>query len=144
VIGDEEINVGLRPLRPIGYGKVPVEGKWRQAPFADRTVQDRVVAVVCDDPGVAMVVVDRRSGEVLLVEEPGSSMLVNSSVDLLVRCSQAYRKARRAARRVQEDDEALEALAAQTLAEVERLDAAAVRDEDQLWPSAIEEIEYGI
>lgn len=144
MIGDEEISAGLQPLRPIGYSKVPVEGEWRQAPFAERVLPDRVVAVVCEDPGVAMVTVDRRSGEVLLVGQDGGSQLVNSSVELLVQCAQVYRKARRAARRVEDDDEALEALAAQTLAEVGRIDAVAVRDENQLWATAIEEIEYDI
>jgi hypothetical protein len=54
-----------------------------------------------------------------------------------------FQRASRGARRVA-DDEVLEALAAQTLAEVKRIDAAAVRHENQLWSTAIEEIEYGI
>lgn len=144
MIGDEQVEAGLAPLRPAGYGKVPVEGRWQRAPFEDRVVQDRPVAVLCIDPGVAQLVVDRGSGEVFLIDEGGSAQLVNSSVGLLVRCSDVYRKARRAARRVEDDDEALEKLAVRTLAEVEGIDPAAARDENQLWPSAIEEIEYGI
>ncbi|MEV6851254.1 SUKH-4 family immunity protein [Actinoplanes sp. NPDC051411] len=144
MIGDERIEDGLAPLRPVGYGKVPVEGKWRHAPFEDRAVGDRLVAVLSIDPGVALLAVDRNGGEMLLIDDDGSVQLINSSVELLVRCSEAYRKARRSARRIEDDDAALEELAARTLAEVEQLDPGATRDENQLWPSAIEEIECGI
>jgi hypothetical protein len=51
-------------------------------------------------------------------------------------------KARR--RGLDDDDDALEKLAAATLAEIKHLGAEAAQDEYQLWPTAIEEIEYGI
>jgi hypothetical protein len=72
VIGDEQIDAGLAPLRPVGYAKVPVEGKWRHPPFEERTVGDRLLAVLCTDPGVALPAVDRHSGEVLLIDDDGS------------------------------------------------------------------------
>lgn len=141
---DPEIAAGLARLRPIGYKQVPVEGTWRQDPFPEREFDGRVLAVVCEDPGISVVAVDRRSGEVWLVAEDGTLDLVSSSLALLEQTSRAYQRACRAARRVEDDDEALEALAAQTLAEVRLIDAAAVSHENQLWSTAIEEIEYGI
>jgi hypothetical protein len=144
VIGDEQIEATLAPLRPLGHSKIPFEGKWQHPPFEDRMVNDHSVAVLCVDPGVARLAADRRSGTVLLIDEDGTTHLVNTSIELLARCSDAYRKARRAARRLEDDDDALEKLAARTLAEFEQLDPGATRDENQLWPSAIEELEYGI
>jgi hypothetical protein len=58
MLSDQEIVAGLAPLRPIGYKKIPIEGEWREDPFASCDVDDRVFAVVCDDPWIMMMVVD--------------------------------------------------------------------------------------
>jgi SUKH-4 immunity protein len=142
---DDEIAEALAPLQPVNYRKVPVEGKWRkQPPYPDRDADGRTLAVLCEDPEVSVVGVDRATGEVWLLLDDGQLDLVNGSVAALVACSQAYQKARRQAAKDPDDDDALEAIAAGALAELGRLDPAAVRDENQAWAAAVEEIEYGM
>jgi hypothetical protein len=142
---DDEIAEALAPLQPINYSKVPVEGRWRrQPPYPDREADGRTLAVLCEDPDVSVVGVDRASGEVWLLLADGELGLVNGSLAALVACSRAYQKAHRQAAKDPDDDDALEAIAAEALAELGRLDPAAVRDENQAWAAAAEEIEYGM
>jgi hypothetical protein len=145
VISDETIMDILAPLRPVTYAKVPVEGRWQQSPFPERTVGDRPVAVLCDDPDVAALVVDRQDGTVLYVAKDETPALVNRSLDQLVESSRVYSRAARRARKIDEDDdEALEALGVETTDHIGRIDPDAVRDENQVWVVAAEELGYGL
>lgn len=145
VISDETIMEALAALRPITYAKVPVEGRWQQSPFPERTVGERLVAVLCDDADVAALVVDRADGSILITTEDGPPALVNRSLGQLVEAARIYSRAARRARRIDEDDdEALEALAVETTDHIGRADPDAVRDENQLWATAAEELGYGL
>ncbi|MFK3982825.1 SUKH-4 family immunity protein [Micromonospora sp. NPDC050397] len=145
MLSDEWIVDVLAALRPITYAKVPVEGRWQQPPYPERTVGGRLVAVLCEDPEVASLVLDRADGTVLYLPADEEPALVNRSLPQLVDASRAYTRAARRARRIDEDDdEALEALAAETAGEIGRIDPEAVRDENQLWAVATEELGYGL
>jgi hypothetical protein len=72
VISDEEIETALSPLRPLTYSKVPIEGQWRRPPFENRQAGERTAAILCTDPGIATLTVDRHSGEVILLDEDGT------------------------------------------------------------------------
>ncbi|WP_326562151.1 SUKH-4 family immunity protein [Micromonospora sp. NBC_01796] len=135
----------LAALRPITYAKVPVEGRWLPSPLPERAIGERVVAVLCEDPDVACLVVDRTDGTVLITAGDEAPVLVNRSLDQLVESSRIYSRAARRARRIdEEDDEALEALAVATAEQIGRIDPDAVRDENQLWAAAAEELGYGL
>jgi hypothetical protein len=78
---DEEIVEASAALAPIGFRKVPVEGRWmKNRPFRERVVGEQTTAVVCEDLDILAVVVDRSSGEVLLVDPDGAIHLVNRSL----------------------------------------------------------------
>ncbi|WP_329105215.1 SUKH-4 family immunity protein [Micromonospora sp. NBC_01699] len=135
----------LAPLRPLTYAKVPIEGRWQQSPFPEHTIGERPVAVLCDDPDVATLVVDRVDGTVLFVTKDDVPALVNRSLGQLVESARIYSGAARRARGIDEDDdEALEALAAATTDHIGRIDPDAVRDENQVWAVAAEELGYGL
>jgi SUKH-4 immunity protein len=144
VQSDDAIERSLAPLRPITFRKVPVEGRWRTPPFPDRVIGDRTIAVVCEDPGISALGVDRDGGQVLLVAPDGEPLLVNRSVGRLAACAEVLRGALREARRAEDDDEELEAIAARTLAAFAEVDPDAVRDENQVWSVAAEELGYGM
>jgi hypothetical protein len=144
VESDDAIERALARLRPITYQKVPVEGRWREPPFPDRVLDGRTMAVVCEDAGISLLGVDRDGGEVLIVDPDEGAQPVNRSAALLVACAEAFRKARREAKRAEDDDEELEAIAARTLAAFAEIDPDAVRDENQVWSVAAEELGYGL
>ncbi|WP_345430872.1 SUKH-4 family immunity protein [Actinoallomurus vinaceus] len=141
---DDAIERALTPLRPITYAKIPVEGRWRKPPFPDHLLDGRTVAVVCEDSGISLLGVDRDGGEVLIVGADEGPRPVNRSAALLVACAEVFRKARREAKRAEDDDEELEAIAARTLAAFAEIDPHAVRDENQVWSVAAEELGYGL
>ncbi|WP_433185950.1 SUKH-4 family immunity protein [Actinoallomurus sp. CA-150999] len=141
---DDAIERALAPLRPITYQKVPVEGRWRKPPFPDHVLDGRTMAVVCEDPGIALLGVDRDGGEVLIVDADEGAQPVNRSAARLVACAEVFRKSCREAKRAEDDDEELEAIAARTLAAFAEIDPDAVRDENQVWSVAAEELGYGM
>ncbi|MEV4627931.1 SUKH-4 family immunity protein [Micromonospora sp. NPDC049523] len=145
MLSDETIMDTLAALRPITYTKVPVEGRWLPSPLPELTIGERVVAVLCEDPDVARLVVDRADGTVLITTEDEPPALVNRSLEKLVEAAGIYSRAKRRARRIDEDDdEALEALAVATADQIGKIDPDAVRDENQLWAVAAEELGYGL
>ncbi|GAB3981309.1 SUKH-4 family immunity protein [Actinoallomurus acanthiterrae] len=141
---DDAIERALAPLRPITYRKIPVEGRWRKPPFPDHVLDGRTMAVVCEDAGISLLGVDRDSGEILIVDPDEGAQLVNRSAALLVACAEVLRKAHREAKRAEDDDDELEAIAARTLTAFAEIDPDAVRDENQLWSVAAEELGYGM
>jgi hypothetical protein len=145
MISDDDISAALDPLRPITYAIIPFEGEWLRPPYPDRIVDGRATAVICEEPRISMLVVDRANGEVLAVGPDGETSLVNRSLAQLAACSRAYTRVLDEAEALDEDDtEALARLGAALLATFTAIDPDAVTDGNQLWPFKAEELGYGM
>ena len=149
MLSDDEIATALDPLRPLGYGKVPIEGSWSAPPFADRVVDDRTMAVVCEDVGISALLVDRGNGQVWIIDPDGSGQLVNRSLQQLVECSRLYQDACREVDSVTaggfvNNEKISRAIAAKARTRFEQVDPDAVRGPNQLWSVFIEELGYGM
>jgi SUKH-4 immunity protein len=140
---DEQIEEYLAAL---ALKQVPFEGEWNESPYPDRVIGDRTVAVLVDDPEVQQLVVDRDTGEVLFVEDGSTEPeLVNQTLSQFAASAEAYFAGRERATGIDEEDEdALEENGEQTLAAIRALDPEAVRDENQFWAVAAEELGYGM
>ncbi len=110
--------------------------------FEERNLSRRTLAVLCDDPGVSALVVDRGSGEALSIDPDSSIVLVNSSLATLIACSTAFQRHTADAHRA---DSGRRASAGESLLpEFRRIDPASVDGESQLWAIAAEELGYGL
>ncbi|WP_329045675.1 SUKH-4 family immunity protein [Amycolatopsis sp. NBC_01488] len=140
MLTDQQID---EALRAVPRKKVPFEGAWTKAPYPERSHDGRIFAVLVDDPEVEALVVDRATGEVLVLD--GSVALVNRSLGQFAKSATAYVAARKRAKSIDEDDdEALEANGEEALMAIRAIDADAVADENQFWAVAAEELGYGI
>ena len=142
---DDAIEAALRTLRPIRRRDVPVEGEWKPPPFADRVVRGRPAAVICEDPGLSAMVVDREDGRVLHLDPDERPWFANSSVAHFVDCRRAWQRAGRAAARAEEgeSDETLEEIEERLRAELAAIDPSAA-DQDGIWSVLVEEFSYGM
>ncbi|WIY01956.1 SUKH-4 family immunity protein [Amycolatopsis mongoliensis] len=110
--------------------------------YPERSHDGRTLVVLADDPGVEALVVDRATGEVLVLD--GSVTLVNRSLSQFAESAAVYVAARRRAKYLEEDDEALEANGEEALRSTRAIDADAVADENRFWAVATEELGYGM
>ena len=142
-MSDDAIDQSLGHLRPITRRKVPLEGDWKRPPFTERSTANRRLAVVCEDPKVSELVVDRSTGEVLLGLPGDELQLVNRTLKQFVACALAFEEATRVAERAEEGGLDLPTIGSTLLGQLQQLDEAAVRDENQAWAVAAEELGYG-
>jgi SUKH-4 immunity protein len=142
---DDAIEAVLGPLRPITYRHVPCAGDWNPPPFDDRVINGRTVAVVCEDPGLQAMVVDREDGRVLHVDPDNRLWLVNASVAHFLACARAHERAvRQADQTDEEDDDAFAALEQRLLADFAEIYAASDEDINWFWLVAVDTLRYGI
>ncbi|WP_405719710.1 SUKH-4 family immunity protein [Streptomyces sp. NBC_01537] len=127
---DHEI---ARMLAPVAAGEllVPYPGMWAHPPYRPRAGRP----VIAHDPGVTVIVVDRDSGTVLLLDEDGESV-PNSSPAMLVECARRYTAA---VRTPDTDDDRWEAIGRYLLAQIRAIDPAAA-DGESFWAVAAEEV----
>jgi SUKH-4 immunity protein len=146
VLTDDMIEAALGKLRPIRRQHMPVEGEWRRPPFPDRMVNDRVTAVICEDPGLSAIVVDREDGQVLHLDPDERPWMMNSSVGQLVACARAYQRALRAAFLAEsgESDDAIEKIEERLRAEIAGIDAPCIENENWIWPVVADEFLNGM
>ncbi|WP_218003876.1 SUKH-4 family immunity protein [Nocardia pneumoniae] len=140
---DSDIDAALAGLGDRRGSMVPFAGTWSLAPYPHTQLADgRACTVLADDDGLQTLVV-ADDGEVLIVTDDGTE-LVNTTIERFAACARAYAEARKQARHIDEDDEALEAHGEQTLATLRGIDPAAVAGENQFWSVAAEELGYGL
>ncbi|MFF0819755.1 SUKH-4 family immunity protein [Micromonospora haikouensis] len=135
---DAAIDAALARLRSLGE-QLPYPGDWLPAARADSTG-----VVLAEDEGLSRLVVDPATGAVSLVDADGAEP-VNSTLDALVACAEAYLAARTEADALPDDaDDDLEAVGERLTDRFRRLDPAAVGHENRFWSVAAEELGYGM
>jgi SUKH-4 immunity protein len=149
VLTDDTIEAALGKLRPIRRQDMPVEGEWKRPPFPDRVVKGRATAVICEDPGLSAIVVDRDDGHVLQLDPDERPWMMNSSVAQLVACARAYQRAQRAAFLAEsgesdESDESDEKIEERLRAEIAAIDAPSIENENWIWPAIVQEFSFGM
>jgi hypothetical protein len=133
-------------LAGLDVQQVPFEGKWHTTPYPEREVAGRMCAVLVDDPGIQQLVVSRDNGEVLFVAaDRVAAELVNRSLAQFAASARIYLDARQRAESIDdEDDDAHEENGERALTGIRDADRDAVRDENQFWSVATEELGYGM
>jgi hypothetical protein len=132
-------------LAGLDLERVPFEGKWHTAPYPEREVAGRTCAILADDPGVQQLVVSRDKGEVLFAADRDDTHLVNQSLDQFAASARIYLAAKEQAESIdQDDDEALEKNGNRARKAIRKADRKAVRDDNQFWSVATEELGYGM
>jgi hypothetical protein len=146
VLTDDTIEAALSTVRPIRRQDVPVEGQWKPPPFPDRVIQGHPAAVICDDPGLSAMVVDREDGRVLHLDPDDRPWFANSSVAHFVDCLRAFQRAGRLADRAEAggSDEALAEIEKRLRAELAAIDPPSIEDENGFWSACAEEFGYGM
>jgi hypothetical protein len=146
VLTDDTIEAALGKLRPIRSRHMPVEGEWKRPPFPDRVVNGRATAVICEDPGLSAIVVDREDGRVLQLDPDERPWMMNSSVVQLVACARAYQRALRAAFLAEsgESDDAIDEIVERLRAEIAGIDAPSIENENWLWLAIADEFSSGM
>ncbi|MDX3659775.1 SUKH-4 family immunity protein [Streptomyces sp. ID05-26A] len=125
--------------------RVPFEGKWHTAPYPEREVAGRTCAILADDPGVQQLVVSRDKGEVWFAADRDDTELVNQSLDQFAASARIYLEAKEQAESTDQDnDKALEKIGNRARKAIRKVDRKAVRDENQFWSVATEELGYGM
>lgn len=125
---------------------VPFEGKWHTTPYPEREVAGRTCVILVDDPGIQQLVVSRDNGEVLFAgANSEAAELVNRSLAQFVPSARIYLDARQRAESIDdEDDDAHEENGERARTAIREADRDAVRDENQFWSVATEELGYGM
>ncbi|WP_432953853.1 SUKH-4 family immunity protein [Micromonospora haikouensis] len=135
---DAAIDAALARLRSLGE-QLPYPGDWLPAPRADSAG-----VVLAEDEGLSRLVVDPATGAVSLVDADGAEP-VNSTLDALVACAEAYLAARAEADVLPDDaDDDLEAVGERLADRFRQLDPTSVGDENRFWSVAAEELGYGM
>ncbi|WP_431977254.1 SUKH-4 family immunity protein [Micromonospora haikouensis] len=135
---DAAIDAALARLRSLGE-QLPYPGDWLPAARADPTG-----VVLAEDEGLSRLVVDPATGAVSLVDADGAEP-VNSTLDALVACAEAYLAARAEADALPDDaDDDLEAVGERLTDRFRQLDPASVGDENRFWSVTAEELGYGM
>jgi hypothetical protein len=124
----------------------PLSGEFEAPPFKDRVIGTRVLAVLSDDPGICALLVDRSTGEVVLLDPEGRVQAVNASLPQFVACAQAFERACREADALEatHDDHALDELGHRTRDAFAAIDRSAVASDEQLWSVRAEELGVGL
>ncbi|MDG4819835.1 SUKH-4 family immunity protein [Micromonospora sp. WMMD956] len=135
---DAAIDAALARLRSLAE-QLPYPGDWLPA-----ARPDPAGVVLAEDEGLSRLVVDPATGAVSLLDEGGSEP-VNSTLDALVACAEAYLAARAEADALPDDaDDDLEAVGERLTDRFRQLDPTSVGDENRFWSVAAEELGYGM
>ncbi|KAF2509095.1 SUKH-4 family immunity protein [Flavobacterium foetidum] len=138
---DGYISSKLSEIGKTGLTAAPIEGVWMALPYQDININQQQCALIIKDV-VFIVVVDRKSGEVKIVDDEMNISLVNSTLEQFCQCTIRWAKLSDAAEDISDKERKM--IASELKKDLRILDKNAFAQENQLWPVAVEEFGYGI